>query len=137
MIGASLLKIPMNRPTQVLILILCSTRLLASDDADVSYVADELGDRKPLQTMVPVYPELARRERVEGEVQVCFNVDRDGKTRRVRVRKSTNRIFEKPSVQAVRVSTYVPLPEGEEPSGIKTCRTFRFHLSPVAIEKPE
>lgn len=127
----------MNRPTQALILLAFSSQLPANDDADVGYITDEDGGRKPLQTVVPVYPELARRERLEGEVQVCFNVDRDGKTHRVRVRKSTNRIFDKASVQAARASTYAPLPEGKKPSGIKTCRTFRFHLSPVAIERPE
>jgi TonB family protein len=114
---------------------ICST-VRADDDVDVVHMPVDKGDRKPLLTVVPVYPELARRERVEGEVQVCFNVDRKGNTHRVRVRKSTNRIFEKPSVLAVRASTYEPLPEGKELSGIKTCRTFRFHLSPVAIEQP-
>jgi TonB family protein len=88
-------------------------------------------------TVVPIYPDLARRERLEGDVQVCFNVDRSGIPHRVRVRRSTNRIFEKPSLLAVRASTYQPLPEGRKPSGIKTCRTFRFRLNPVAIERPQ
>jgi len=93
-------------------------------------------ERIPVRTVVPAYPELAQRERVEGDVQVCFNVDRDGRVRRPRVRTSTDRIFEKPAIRAARESSYKPLPEGERPSGIKTCRTFRFRLSPVAIEKP-
>ena len=109
----------------------------ADDGADMTHLQDDRGERKPVHTVVPRYPELARRERVEGEVQVCFNVDRNGKTHRVRVRKSTNRIFEKPSVLAVRASTYEPLPEGKKTSGIKTCRTFRFRLDPVAIERPQ
>ena len=103
----------------------------------MTHLQDERGDRKPAHTVFPRYPELARRERLEGEVQVCFNVDRNGKTHRVRVRKSTNRIFEKPSVLAVRASKYEPLPGGKKPSGIKTCRTFRFRLDPVAIERPQ
>ena len=82
------------------------------------------------------YPEAARRARVEGEVEVCFNVDRAGKTRRVAVRRSSNRVFEKPAKRAVRDSTYKPLPHDVELSGIKTCRTFRFYLNPVAIDKP-
>ena len=94
------------------------------------------GERVPLKTVVPVYPELARRERVEGDVQVCFNVDRDGTVQGARVRTSTNRVFEKPAIRAARASTYKPLPEGERPTGIKTCRTFRFRLNPVAIERP-
>jgi len=109
----------------------------ADDDPDMTYLQDDTGERRPVHTVVPVYPELARRERVEGEVQVCFNIDREGRPHRVRVRSSTNRIFEKPSVLAVRASTYQPLPEGEKPSGIKTCRTFRFRLDPVAIEVPQ
>ena len=117
---------------------LCAVLLAAASIADDELAAqiEDAGDRKPLHTVVPVYPELARRERLEGEVQVCFNVDRDGKTHRVRVRKSTNRIFERPAVRAVRASTYEPLPDDKVLSGIKTCRTFRFHLSPVAVDTP-
>ncbi len=120
-----------------LALFAASITVRGDDGPDATHLRDDSSERKPMQTVVPVYPELARRERVEGEVQVCFNVDRDGRPHRVRVRKSTNQIFEKPSVLAVRASTYHPLPEGERPSGIKTCRTFRFRLDPVAIERPQ
>ena len=126
-----------KRVPLLLAIVFCGWLLVqADDDVDVLPLPHDKGDRKPLLTVVPIYPELARRERVEGEVQVCFNVDREGNTHRVRVRKSTNRIFEKPSILAVRASTYVPLPEDKEMSGIKTCRTFRFHLNQVAIERP-
>lgn len=91
-------------------------------------------ERQPLRTVVPYYPELARRERLEGEVQVCFHIRANGKTHGVRVRKSTNRIFEKPAAKAVRASTYAALGPGEKVSPVKSCRTFRFYLSPVAIE---
>ena len=108
----------------------------ADDDADVTHLTDDSSDRKPLQTMVPQYPEKARRERLTGEVEVCFKVDRDGKTSRVSVRRSTHRVFERPAILAARASTYYPLEEGKKLSGIKTCRTFRFQLTPVAIERP-
>jgi TonB family protein len=94
------------------------------------------GDRVPLQTVVPAYPEKARRARVEGEVEVCFEVDREGRTRRVAVRRSTNRVFEKPARDAVKASTYKPLADDEEVSGIKTCRTFTFYLEPVDPADP-
>lgn len=103
----------------------------------VEYVAGDEGERNPLHTVVPVYPEKARRARLEGEVEVCFRVNREGKTSRVAVRRSTNRVFEKPSRDAVRASTYKSLPHDKTLSGIKTCRTFRFHLTPVAIEEPQ
>ena len=109
----------------------------ADEDANVMHLTDDSTDRKPLQTMVPTYPEKARRERLTGEVEVCFNVDREGRTSRVAVRRSSHRVFEKPAILAVRSSTYQPLPDGRKLSGIKTCRTFRFQLTPVAIEQPQ
>ncbi len=123
--------------TVVLICWLFTATGAAEDDSDVMHFTDDTGDRRPLQTMVPVYPERALADRIEGEVQVCFNVDREGRTSRIAVRRSSNRLFEKPAMLAIRGSTYAPLPQGEELSGIKTCRTFRFLLDPVAIEVPD
>jgi len=117
-------------------LLLAATGVLADGEVTVQPLPADTGERVPLHTVVPQYPEKARRARVEGEVEVCFNVDHEGRTKRVSVRKSTNRAFEKTSRDAIKRSTYMPLPEGKELSGIKTCRTFRFHLSPVAIETP-
>jgi len=108
----------------------------AQDIANVTHVTDDTGERKPLQTIVPVYPRRALEERLQGEVEVCFNVDREGRTSRIAVRKSTNRVFEKPAILAIRASSYVPLAENRILSGIKTCRTFRFLLDPVAITDP-
>ena len=88
-------------------------------------------DRVPLYTVFPDYPQIARRDRIEGEVQVCFNISRDGYPRRIAVRESTNRLFEKPAMKAVRKSTWLPLAKDKELSGIKACRTFRFSLVPV------
>ena len=88
-------------------------------------------DRQPVNTVVPEYPKKARRERIEGEVQVCFDISRKGFPRRVAVRRSTHRYFEKTARDAVRRSTWRPIPEGEEVPSIKACRTFRFALVPV------
>ena len=89
-------------------------------------------DRVPLQTIVPDYPEIARRDRIEGNVQVCFNISRRGYPRRIAVRHSTHRVFEKPAMKAVRKSTWQPLGSDVQMSGIKACRTFRFSLVPVS-----
>lgn len=105
---------------------------IVADDADEPQPVDT--ERKPLFTLMPDYPKIARRDRIEGEVQVCFDITRDGRTRRIAVRKSTNRIFEKPAIRAVRASTYVPLPDDAAVSGIKACRTFRFTLEPTVVE---
>lgn len=116
--------------------LLAMSAFAADDGSDTIHLTDDSSDRKPLHTVVPVYPEKARRQRLTGEVEVCFKVDRDGKTSRVAVRRSTNRIFEKPAILAAKASTYYPLSEGQSLTGIKTCRTFRFQLTPVAIERP-
>jgi TonB family protein len=101
--------------------------------ADVG-MQDTDTERKPLHTVVPDYPKEARRDRLEGEVQVCFKITRNGVPWRIAVRKSTNRVFEKAALKAVRESTFVPLLPGEEASNIKACRTFRFYLERVSEE---
>jgi TonB family protein len=120
----------------VAVLAALSVTAYAAGTPEVTHLTNNDDGRKPLKTVVPVYPELARRERLEGKVQVCFNIRKNGTTHRVRVRRSTNRIFEKPSLRAVRASTYEALAEGSKPSGIKTCRTFTFRLDPVADSQP-
>lgn len=115
------------------LLLAYATVLAADENPDVPLTKDDL-ERVPLHTVMPIYPEIARRDRIEGEVQVCFEVTRQGRTRRIAVRKSTNRVFEKPAIRAVRASTYLPLSKDAEMSGIKACRTFRFTLEPVVVE---
>ena len=99
---------------------------------EITHYPDASGDRVPVNTVAPVYPNAARQERVEGDVQVCFHVDREGRPFRIAVRTSTNRVFEKPSIRAVRASRYQPIPDEFEVPAIKTCRTFRFRLEPAA-----
>lgn len=114
---------------------LCALALpVFADDLEGVARADSRTDRVPLQTIIPEYPPSARRDRVEGTVQVCFNISRDGYPRRIAVRHSTDRLFEKVAMKAVRRSTWKPLAPGQEFSGIKACRTFRFSLVPVTTD---
>ena len=108
--------------------------LVASPESPADGVSklDSDTDRVPLHTVIPDYPRTARRDRIEGEVQVCFNITRGGHPSRIAVRHSTHRIFEKPARKAVRKSTWLPLGKDEPMSGIKACRTFRFNLVPVS-----
>lgn len=94
-------------------------------------------DRVPLHTVIPDYPEVARRDRIEGSVQVCFDISRRGYPRRIAVRHSTSRLFEKIAMKAVRKSRWIPLAENEDVPGIKACRTFRFSLVPVTQNAPD
>jgi len=119
------------KASALIVLLLVATSL-AAEAISVARLLREDTDRVPSHTVVPAYPEDARRDRIEGEVQVCYYVDVKGRPYRVAVRKSTNRIFERPSMRAVKASLYVPLQPGEKTSGIKSCRTFRFQLQPRA-----
>ena len=103
----------------------------AEDSSSLARVIDSHTDRVPTHTVAPQYPRKARRDRIEGEVEVCFDVDRKGRPRRIAVRNSTNRAFERPSIDAVRVSFFRPLEDDEELQSIKSCRTFIFSLQPV------
>lgn len=105
-----------------------------ADGPIVTRFIDEDTNRVPIETVVPIYPRTARRDRVEGEVQVCYHIDRKGRPYRVAVRHSTHRVFERPAKLAVKASRYKPLGDGEKTSGIKTCRTFRFELAPMVAE---
>ena len=111
--------------------------LLADPSSPVDGVSgtDSDTDRVPLHTVIPDYPRTARRDRIEGEVQVCFNIARSGHPTRIAVRRSSHRVFEKPSRKAVRKSTWIPIGQDEPMSGIKACRTFRFTLVPVSTDE--
>lgn len=104
----------------------------ASEDA-VDFVDEDL-DRTPINTVVPNYPETARRDRIEGEVTVCYRIDRQGRPHEVRVRYSSHRVFERPARRALRASRYAPLAKDRKPSPVKSCRTFRFYLEPIEPE---
>jgi TonB family protein len=113
-------------------LLLMATAITAEDDdAVVARVVDSSIERIPEHTVAPKYPRKARRDRIEGEVRVCFEIDRHGRPRRVAVRNSTHRAFEKPSLKAVKASTFRALGDDEPVPQIKACRTFVFELQPV------
>ena len=115
-----------------IVLLLMATAITAEDDdAVVARVVDSSIERIPEHTVAPKYPRKARRDRIEGEVRVCFEIDRQGRPRRVAVRNSTHRAFEKPSLKAVKASTFRALGDDEPVPQIKACRTFVFELQPV------
>ena len=112
-------------------MLMADVEVLAVDDEIEARVIDGKSDRIPAHTVAPQYPHKARRDRVEGQVMVCFEVDREGRPRRIAVRNSTHRAFEKPSIIAVRASLFRPLGKQEVLQAIKSCRTFIFSLVPV------
>ncbi len=114
--------------------------VLSDDDTRVTRIMhfeDSTSDRIPSVTAVPQYPATARRDRIEGEATVCYFINSKGRIRKPAVRQSSDRMFAKPSLKAIKQSSYEPLRAGQKASNVKTCRTYRFLLNPVAIEEIE
>lgn len=121
----------MQRSVFAIAALMCATFAIADEEPIRASIIDSETDRIPLETVAPEYPRKARRDRIEGEVMVCFDIDRQGRPRRIAVRRSTGRQFEKPSIRAVRASSFRPLEDDEPLQTMKTCRTFVFALVPL------
>lgn len=115
---------------------------VASADEDtrvtrITHFEDASSDRVPWVTAVPQYPKPARRDRIEGEATVCYKINKNGRITNPSVRQSSHKMFAKPSLKAIKQSSYEPIRPDQEVSKVKTCRTYRFLLNPVAIEEIE
>jgi TonB family protein len=125
----------MKRYCWVLAALVAFAPAFATDEQPLlARISDSNSARIPTQTVAPEYPRKARRDRIEGEVQVCFDVDREGRPQRIAVRTSTHRAFEKPSIKAVRASSFRPIGKDEPLPAIKSCRIFIFSLEPAEEE---
>jgi TonB family protein len=118
-----------------LLTVLSATPAPADDEeARQSHLIDTSTERMPEVTAFPKYPSIARRDRIEGEVTVCFTIDSRGRVREPSIVSSTDKIFEKPALRAIKDSSFEPLAEDEERSAEKACRTYRFRLDPVTAQ---
>jgi TonB family protein len=121
----------MQRRLILAVVLFVVTICVADEDLVVAKIVDSDSDRIPVYTVAPEYPRKARRDRIEATVQVCFEINRQGRPRRVAVRNSTNRAFEGPSLKAVKASSFRPLKDDQKLQSIKSCRTFIFSLEPA------
>ena len=103
----------------------------------VRHFIDTSTDRVPALTAFPTYPSVARRDRIEGEATVCFKIRANGRISRPVVTDYSHRIFSKPSLRAIKKSTFEPLGPGQLLKTSRTCRTYRFRLEPVLAENGE
>lgn len=118
----------------ILAFVAAAPAAMADDTAEVKHAPDTASDRAPASTAFPSYPSIAQRERIEGEATVCFTIDERGRVVRPKVRSSTHEIFERPALRAIKRSSFEPLAEGQQPSPVKSCRTYRFRLEPLTAE---
>jgi TonB family protein len=104
------------------------------DSTLVTHFLDSNTDRVPLLTAFPTYPSIARRDRIQGEAKVCFKIKQDGRITRARLESATHRIFGKPSLRAIKRSSFEPLAPNQILARSKTCRTYRFRLEPILVD---
>ncbi len=117
---------------------------LAAADATGAPFEDRLVDPagagfsppKPALTITPTYPDKALGRALEGKAVVCFDVDKRGRAVKANVIEATHRLFRKPSLKAVRKSTFDPAQLNGAPVTAAMCRTYFFRLDPVNGARP-
>ena len=97
------------------------------------HFVDTNTDRTPALTAFPKYPSVARRDRIEGEATVCFNIRANGKIYRPVVTDRSHRIFAKPAIRAIKKSSFEPIGPGQALASARTCRIYRFRLDPILV----
>lgn len=76
----------------------------------------------------PEYPELARKAGIEGDVFIKVLVDENGNVIRAIVLRSTNKIFEEPSLNAARQFKFSPGKQRDIPVRVWMAIPFHFRL---------
>ena len=76
---------------------------------DAIYTISDL-DQKPrvVYQPAPIYPAELARKKLEGTVYILFVVDKSGKTRDLKVQKSSHPAFNKPALKAVKQWKFEP-----------------------------
>ena len=104
-----------------------------ADSTLIRFYVDSSTDRTPATTAFPQYPRIARRDRIEGDATVCFRIDVEGNIHSVKVKNYSHRIFRRPSLQAIKASSFEPLAPDEILQRARSCRTYRFRLTPITV----
>jgi len=84
---------------------------------------------KALSRVNPVYPEAAKEKGLQGTVTVELVVDEAGKVADARVLKSTDPVFDAPSLEAVRQWTFEPPLQEGKPVRARFAVTIAFKLA--------
>ncbi len=74
----------------------------------------------------PVYPQRALEKGITGRVVACFDVDELGIVSNVTVLESSNTIFDKPTIDAIRASLFSPAVIDGENIDSTACRIFKY-----------
>ena len=78
--------------------------------------------------VVPGYPWEAHAAAVQGRVVVCFDVDETGSVVDPIIVHSSADVFERPALDAINKSKFLPARLDDIPVRSHLCRTYRFVL---------
>jgi TonB family protein len=74
------------------------------------------------------YPEMARKNGIEGEVMVQVYIEKDGKIGRIRIVRSTNEIFNEEAIHAVQGVKFIPAQIKDRPIATWISIPIKFAL---------
>jgi TonB family protein len=105
-----------------------SATKLASDDASGNIVSAGITEGAKIRDALPSYYEIARENRVEGELALRAVIDTTGSVTRVCIIKALGAGLDDMMVQTVRQWKYKPYTLNGQPIEIQTTVTTRFGL---------
>lgn len=97
-------------------------------EGDFVDVSDPPTEITPIQKLV-VYPEVARRSGLEGDVQADILIGKDGHVKKVHILKSDYDIFKQAATDALMKATFTPARQNGTPLDVWTTEVIHFRLN--------
>jgi len=91
---------------------------------------DDDVEPKVLKRVEPIYPEIALRAGLEGDVFVKVWIDKNGNIRKVVILESTLELFEEPAIEAAHKWEFTPAKILGKPISVWVSIPFRFRMLP-------
>jgi TonB family protein len=95
------------------------------------------GGPKPVQKVIPAYPDELRKRGVEGEVKLQVAVDEDGTVQGVRVLKTLHPYLDNAAVQAIKQWKFEPVLQNGKPTPAILTMAVNFNKEAYALLEKE
>jgi protein TonB len=87
-----------------------------------------------LRKVVPIYPDFARRQEMQGTVLLRVAIDEQGRVVNIEVLKKAGYGFDEAAVKAIRESTFIPAKNEGKSCSCKALLPIRFQLESADID---
>jgi protein TonB len=98
-----------------------------SDEAPPEFVPYEKAP-EPVKRVNPLYPDLALKAGIEGQVIVKVWVDKEGKVKKALILKSTAEIFNENAIEAAKQWVFTPAMMNKGPVDVWMAIPFKFRI---------